>query len=125
MLIITPSKEKEKIMEAFEISKFGIRNTIFYYKDRYYKYGRSEDDEDIGTSICGYESAFYTDIVGKYILEKLRNKKFMMVKYVKLYCDDGIIVFDKAMPMVEIEQWLQNFQRNVNTHPEEEYWEKK
>lgn len=29
-------KDKARVMKAFEISKFGMRNTIFYYMGKYY-----------------------------------------------------------------------------------------
>ena len=108
-----PREDKEKIFEAFKVAKFGMQHTFFRYKNKYYQYGRVDDEDDIGTSIGGYESAFFTDIVGQYILEKLL-KKFSNTIYAKLYRNDGILVFRKLMSIVEIEDWLKQFQEEVN-----------
>ena len=59
-----PSLEKQKVFEAFEASKFGMCSMIFRYKDKYYRYGKQGDNEDVGILVGGFKLDFYSDIVG-------------------------------------------------------------
>lgn len=46
-----------------------MKNTLVSFTDKYYEYGRDMDGEKRGLTICGFESAWLTDLVAAYLLK--------------------------------------------------------
>ncbi len=68
-----PNKEKEIADRCLEMVKYGIDNCFVTYEDQYWIYGGNFPVEEKGLTIGGFESAFFTDLVAAYILEKSRR----------------------------------------------------
>ena len=82
-----------------------MKSNILTFRDKYYEYGRSEDKENKGLAIGGYESAFLADLVVSYIMEKTKGH-FKKSKFRGIYRDDGIVAWEKKMSKKEIVNWL-------------------
>ena len=52
--------------------KFGMGNTLITFIDRYYEYGGSENINEWGLTVGGYESAWLADLVASYILDNTK-----------------------------------------------------
>eukprot|EP00957_Ditylum_brightwellii_P023057 1739285-Ditylum_brightwellii.AAC.1 len=61
-----PAIARKQIRECMEIVRFGMRSTLIYFQNKYYKYnrvaGNTTSDKDIGLAIGGYESAFLANL---------------------------------------------------------------
>ena len=67
-----------------------------------------------GLTIGGYESAFLADLVASYLFEKAKPI-FCPTIYHGIYQDDGLVVFKGKKKASEIKEWLEEFQKTVNT----------
>ena len=71
--------------------KFGMGNTLFTFKDKFYEYGGDCDPMKRGLTIGGYESAWLADLVASFILEKTKNLFSKTTLYYGIYRADGIV----------------------------------
>ena len=67
----------------------------------------------IGLAIGGYESAFLADLVAYYLFEKAKAN-FRPTIYHVIYRDYGMVVFKVKKNVIEIRDWLEEFQQTVN-----------
>ena len=103
-----------------------MSHQILQFQGNYYEY-KGANADDPGLTIGGFESAFCSDIVVVFLLDKLQNKVFKNIVlrtkkgnrwqnfiYNKMYRDDRILVTEKTWSPEMFEQWLNKFQENVN-----------
>ena len=77
-------------------------NTPLTFRDRYYKYGGGKEIEERVLTIGGYESAWSADLVASYIMEDLSDIFDKTTKYLGIYHDDGIVIFEGNWSSTEI-----------------------
>eukprot|EP00957_Ditylum_brightwellii_P023314 1759875-Ditylum_brightwellii.AAC.1 len=89
---------RKQVHKCMEIVKFGIRSTLIYFQDKYYKYSRVADittsGKCIGLAIGGYKSAILIDLVASYLLT-MTAEHFTDTIICGIYRDNGLVVFDK------------------------------
>ena len=104
------NEEKQEVIDAaLEMQQFSMGTTIVMFRDKYYEYGVSNDPMEKGITICGYDSAWLTDMVAGYLLE-LAERHFEMTTFFGMYRDDGNVVFDGNRSAEELTIWLADFQ---------------
>ncbi len=106
-------EERMMIESALAMMKFSMANTLVQFREKYYEYGVEEDPMERPLTIGGYDSAFYADLVGSYILE-LAKDKFRSTRFFGIYRDDGNLVFEGDKSTEELKDWLFDFQAEVN-----------
>eukprot|EP00957_Ditylum_brightwellii_P187620 14286863-Ditylum_brightwellii.AAC.1 len=88
-----PIDAKRKVWKCTTLVKFGMKSTLFCFRDKYYKYkgaaGASADEEGIGLAIGGFESAWIANLVASYLLE-MTEDHFTMTITKGIYRDDGL-----------------------------------
>ena len=62
-------QELEVIQVGLEFLQFGIANCLITFRDKYFRYGSSDDPKMRHLSIGGFDSAFYADLVACYLLD--------------------------------------------------------
>ena len=91
-----------------------MSNTLLQFQDKYYEYRGNVEPDQRGCTIGGYESAWLTDLVMNYILDKEEEKAMKSQKFFKTYRDDGLSIFNGKMDVKDLENWLKEFQGRVN-----------
>ena len=106
-------EDKNKIEQCLEMVKFGMSSTLLTFVDQYYEYDGEEDSENKGLTIGGYESAWFADLAGAYVLEKTQQH-FKHSRYHGMYRDDGFGVLIGKWTYQEVVNWRNSFQDQVN-----------
>ena len=99
--------------------KFGMANTLVTFQGEYWEYGGLVEVEEKGLTIGGYKSAWFADLVAAYILANVNTMDDAIFN--KIYRDDGILIFRGKKTLEWIEQWLEDFQTQVNFLTESEH----
>ena len=97
-----------------------MANTLMTFQGEYWKYGGLVEVEGKRLTIGGYESAWFADLVAAYILANQIDAMDDAI-FNKIYRDDGIVLFRGKKTLKWIEQWLENFQAQVNILTESEH----
>ena len=90
-----------------------MSSTLFSFYGEYYEYHGREREEQ-GLAIGGYESAFLADLVASYLFETSKAN-FCPTIYHRIYRDDDQVFFKGKKKASEIKDWLEEFQKTVNT----------
>ena len=61
--------QKETIEDCLRMIKFGMGNTLLNFAGKYYEYGGSNETNERGLTIGGYDSAWLADLVASYLLD--------------------------------------------------------
>ena len=91
-----------------------MSSTLLNFKDKYYIYDGDLAPDDRGLTIGGYESAWLADLTITFVLERARKDIFLDFKYFSVYRDDGIGIFNKKLNELQLNDWLLEFQTEVN-----------
>ena len=84
------------------------------FQGKYYENGGGVSADHKGLTIGSYESAWLADLVVAFLFEKCK-KSLSVLKYKRIYRDDGICVTNHKMTNLQIDEWLQAFQNEVNS----------
>eukprot|EP00957_Ditylum_brightwellii_P067600 5131298-Ditylum_brightwellii.AAC.1 len=88
-----PIDARRKVWKCMALVKFGMKNTLIQFRDKYYKYrgaaGASADKEDIGLAIGSFESAWLANLAASYLLE-MTEDHFTETITKGIYRDDGL-----------------------------------
>jgi hypothetical protein len=108
--------DRETINTCLEFIKFGMSNTLLSFQDKYYIYDGDLNPEEKGLSIGGYESAWLADLAMSYILNEVEVKTTLLDRtgYFQIYRDDGIAIFPGKYNYQDLNEWLFDFQEEVN-----------
>ena len=71
--------------------KFGADNTLIAFVYRYYKCGGSENINERGLTIGGYQLAWFADLVASFILDNTEDLFINTTSHYRLYRDNWII----------------------------------
>eukprot|EP00957_Ditylum_brightwellii_P040488 3064155-Ditylum_brightwellii.AAC.1 len=96
-----------------------MESTLVCFCNQYCNYqdlaggDKSENPNTYALAIGAYKAAFYVDMIVVYIFEMMDNN-FCTSMYKGIYFNDRLIVFTGYMSRLDLIQWLQRFQVEVN-----------
>ena len=105
--------DTSKIEKCLKMIRFGMKNTLVTFIDKYYEYGGETTGEKRGLTIGGYESAWLADLVASCILEETKDI-FSDFIYYRIYRNDGFVILKGIKIKREINKWLESFQNKVD-----------
>eukprot|EP00957_Ditylum_brightwellii_P208772 15358866-Ditylum_brightwellii.AAC.1 len=75
-----PEEDKQRINLGLTMVKFGMKNMLVNFRDKFYIYqgaakGQDLSEEDIVLAIGTFDSAFLADLVASFVLKKQRISK--------------------------------------------------
>ena len=97
-----PKYQKMIIETAIKLMKFRRRSMILIFDRKYYELGRMEDKDDKGMEIGSLDSAFVSDLVAAYILLELVRMYINDTRCIKIYRDNGIVVWNRIISGEEV-----------------------
>ena len=84
------------------------------FQGKYYENEGDVSANHKGLTIGSYESVWLEDLIVAFLFEKCK-KILSVLKYKRIYRDDGICVTKKKMTNQQIDDWLQACQKEVNS----------
>ena len=99
---------------ALNMLKCSISNTIITFREKYYQYGIEDDPMMRALSIRGYNSAWYANLVGCYILDMTEDDWVSLTLSVKFFRNNEHAIFPGTKLLEDLQTWLNNFQNLVN-----------
>jgi hypothetical protein len=90
-----------------------MENTLLTFQDQYYMYDGDQSLDEKGLTIGGCESAWLSDFVAAYIFEQV-DEKFSDTRFVGMYRDDGLVVFNSKKTKAQIQTRLNDIQLTVD-----------
>lgn len=112
-----------KILWGLKLVGISMNSAVCQFAGSYYRYGGLNADYTDSDSVClsigSYESAFFSDLVINYVLEKVTevwssqfSKEFGGCKFLASFRDDGVLICENGKGKGLL--WLERFQRIVN-----------
>ena len=100
---------------CLELVKFGMCNQLLVFDGKYYMYDGDKEIEDRGLTIGGYESSWLADLAMSFCMENVDQGILNELRYIKIYRDDGLGVFDgEATDQQSVLEWINRFQGAIN-----------
>ena len=84
-----PESEKARIATGLSLLKAGMSYQILSFQDKYYEY-QGADATDPGLTIGGYESAFCSDLVVAFVMDKMKKDKMLIKKKEETIQEDQV-----------------------------------
>ena len=99
---------KKKLKVSLELLKIGMSTQTVQFNGTYCKcVGSSDDTDDPGLTIGGYELAFLSDLVAAFVFEEISPKLFddnFLLN--KIYRDNGMLVTKEKWDTMRFKRWI-------------------